>query len=236
MENVAAFNKDVQENGGYRYTSNASFSSIVSNKRITDATLALIPESAATAIDIGCGDGTYTNDLKEALPHVFFAGLDLASQAIAAAKNRYPHVGFVVADLLDSGRLPRMKFDVAILRGVIHHLRDGARGIRNAGLLSDRLIIVEPNGNNPILKLIEKLSPYHIEHEEQSYTSAQLVQWCEESGNRVVNVDFIGFVPFFFPTALAKVIHFMQPLLEKVYLLKKYLSAQVVIACEKSKK
>ena len=228
-KNVSEFNKDVKENEGYRYTTNAPFSSIVANKRMTDATIAFIPKSVKTLIDIGCGDGTYTNDLKQILSDIHYTGFDPASDAIEIAKKKFSGIEYIVGDLLNKETFPKKKYDVAIIRGVIHHLPDAAKGIANAVELSDNIIIIEPNGNNPILKYIEKNSQYHIEHEEQSYTSNQLVAWCEAAGYKVSKVDYVGFVPFFFPTLLAKIIYFFQPFLELIHPLKKYFGAQIVI-------
>lgn len=232
--NVAEFNADVKENDGYRYTTNAPYSSVVANRRMTDATVAAIPAGAATAIDIGCGDGTYTHELKLRLPGVAFTGFDPASDAIAIARRKFPGTDYVVGDLLDVSTFPARRFDVGILRGVIHHLPDAALGIANATRLSDRIVLIEPNGNNPILKWLERHSKYHIDHEEQSFTDEQLAEWCRKARYRVVEADFIGFVPFFFPAVPAHVIHFFQPLLERIPPLKKYFGAQVVLVCEKA--
>ena len=231
--NVSQFNADVMANDGYKYTTNAKYSSVVANRRQTDATVEAIPAGTATVVDVGCGDGTYTHDLHARLPSLRFTGFDPASEAIAMASRKFPGVEYVVADLLDASTLPDRKFDVAIVRGVIHHLPDAKLGIANSAKLSDRVVIIEPNGNNPILKWLERNSQYHIDHEEQSFTDRQLAEWCQQAGLVVRDVDFIGFVPFFFPTLPARIIHFLQPLLERIQPLKKYLGAQVVLVCER---
>ena len=231
--NVQEFNHDVKENDGYKYTTNAPFSSIVANRRMTEATIAFIPKDTKSILDIGCGDGTYTNYLKVVLPNMDFTGFDPAADAIEIAKRKYKDINYIVGDLLNEATFPTEKYDLSIIRGVIHHLPDAYTGINNCGKLSNRVLIIEPNGNNPILKMIEKKSKYHIEHEEQSYTSKELMAWCEKAGLKVKRVDFIGYVPFFFPTVLSKIIYFFQPLLEKIYPLKKYFGAQIVIYCEK---
>jgi hypothetical protein len=93
--------------------------------------------------------------------------------------------------------------------------------------------IYNPNGNNPILKLIEKLSPYHRRHEERSFSSRTLKKWCKEAGYEVERLNYVGFVPFFFPALPAKIIYFFQPFMEKIYPLKKYFGAQIIILCRK---
>ncbi|MDB5106088.1 MAG: Methyltransferase type 12 [Fibrobacteres bacterium] len=231
--NVSEFNADAKENGGYRYTTNAPYSSVVANARMTDATVAAIPEGTSTVIDIGCGDGTYTHDLKSRLPGIAFTGFDPAAEAIGIAKRKFPGIEYVMGDLLDASTFPDRKFDVGVIRGVIHHLPDAALGIRNSARLADRIVLIEPNGNNPILKWLERNSRYHIEHEEQSFDDRQLSAWCREAGLAVIRLDYIGFIPMFFPALPARLIHFLQPLLERIGPLKKYLGAQIVIVCGK---
>ena len=231
--NVSRFNADVKENDGYKYTTNASYSSYVANLRQTDATVAAIPSGAKTVIDIGCGDGTYTHELSVRLPGLDFTGFDPAAEAIGMARRKFKGVEYLVGDLLDVATFPDRKFDLAVVRGVIHHLPNAALGIANAGKLGNRVLLIEPNGNNPILKWLEKNSRYHIEHEEQSYTEVQLGDWCRQAGYTVKRVDFIGFVPFFFPTFPAQVIHFFQPMLELIPPLKKWFGAQIVMVYER---
>jgi SAM-dependent methyltransferase len=234
-KNVSEFNSDVLENGGYRYTQNAPYSSIVSNKRITDETEFILRKIAnvKSVIDIGCGDGTYTAELKQRLPHINFTGFDPASDAIQLAGTKYADCQFIVGDVLNSATFPNAKYDVAIIRGVIHHLPTQSLAVKNAALLSDRVLIIEPNGNNPILKWIEKNSEYHVQHEEQSFTSDFLQGICTENGLTVKRLSFIGFIPFFFPTLLSRIIYTFQPVLELIPLLGRYFGAQTVILAEK---
>lgn len=230
-QNVSEFNSDVADNGGYRYTQNAPYSSIVSNKRITDKTESVICNlgNIKTVIDIGCGDGTYTNELKQRMPEINFTGFDPAAVAVNLAGKKFPDCNFLVGDILNTGTFPNRKYDLAIIRGVIHHLPTQSRAVKNAALLSDRILIIEPNGNNPILKWIEKNSEYHVKHEEQSFSSAFLENICTENGLQVKHLSYIGFVPFFFPEVPARIIYFFQPLLELIPFLGKYFGAQTVI-------
>ena len=230
--NVDKFNDDVTTHGGYQYTTNATFSSVVANQRITEAIVSRVPKGARSIIDIGCGDGTYTAELVRFFPDTEICGMDPAADAVALAKCRTPSVTFAVANLLEPETLPRRMFDVGIIRGVIHHLPNGPLGIINAARISKTLIILEPNGNNPILKWIEKLSQYHIEHEEQSFTACELDTWCRTAGYGQVQIDYVGFVPMFFPTLPTKIIRFFVPLLERIYPVKKYFAAQIVLTCD----
>jgi 2-polyprenyl-3-methyl-5-hydroxy-6-metoxy-1,4-benzoquinol methylase len=77
------------------------------------------------------------------------------------------------------------RFDCIVLRGVLHHLPDPARAIAGLAAFGGTIIVLEPNGNNPVLKLLEKYSRYHIEHEERSFTPALIRSWLVAAGFRV---------------------------------------------------
>jgi SAM-dependent methyltransferase len=232
--NVTAFDDDVAKNEGYLYTTHPTYSSQVANDRLTEAVLENIGDRTRTLIDIGSGDGTSTNDLFHRHPNLTITGVEPAARAVAVAQERFPGVTFCVGSILDRDTLPSATFDLALLRGVLHHLSDPGLAIANAARLSSRVLIIEPNGLNPILKVIEKRSVYHVEHEEQSFAPSLLRQWCADAGLTVIKQTFAGFVPFFFPTGPAKVIHFFRPLLERIPIINRYFSAVVVIVAERT--
>lgn len=232
--NVAVFEQDVADNLGYLYTTNARFSSQVANQRMTEAVLKRLEPQHKKVLDAGCGDGTYTYALKSARPDLEIAGYDAAAGVVQFASERFPEIRFFVADMLRPETFPNQEFDTVVIRGILHHLSDPAAALKHCNRLTNRLVLIEPNGNNPILKVIEKVSPYHLQHEEQSFSSGALKRWCREAGYSVVATEFIGFVPFFCPTLLAKLIHFFQPFLERVPLLGRFFGAQIVLVCEKN--
>lgn len=228
-QNVNVFNRDAASNDGYQYTTNAPFSSMAANRRLTIATVERIGPAVKTVLDLGCGDGTYTAELKSKFPAVRFVGIDAAAAAIAGANRKHPEVDFRVADALRYETYPQERFDLAIVRGVLHHLPDPRQALKNLMRSADEVLVIEPNGNNPILKVIEIVSPYHREHEEQSFSSSALRRWAEEAGGEVLSLDYVGFIPYFFPTVPAKVIYRAQPTLERVPLVRQVLSAQIVM-------
>lgn len=236
-QNVAKFNDDVAEFGGYEYSNDqATYSSIVANGRINDAIVQVIDRigNVRSVLDAGCGDGSSTAELKERLPQIDFTGFDPASNAIELAMSRFPSCSFRVGDALDTSSFPVGRFDLVLFRGVLHHLPDLQQAIDNAARVTDCILIIEPNGNNPILKWIEKHREYHIEHEEQSFASRHLQNLCLDAGLEVRHLSFVGFVPFFFPTFPARVIHFFQPFLEHVPGLAMYFGAQIVLLAQRA--
>jgi len=235
-KNVSQFDQDVVANKGFVYTTNLRYSSIVSNKRISDEVSKNISQNTEIIFDAGCGDGTYTQEIKNNFPGSKIYAADPSSEGIKIAAARHPGIDFFVMDLEDEEAFKRFpaKLDVTVVRGVLHHMSNPEKGIRNLSKITKKIIIVEPNGNNPLLKIIEKTSKYHIEHEEQSFSSATLKRWCTENGFTNIKIKYIGLVPFFFPTVLAKVIHFFQPLVEKIPLVNKYFCAQIVLTSNQS--
>ena len=165
----APFNSDVDRLGGYVYTSNGRLSSQLANDRLTDAALQATNLSGKTVLDIGCGDGTYSLELYDRGRPTFLHGVDAADAAIGAAEQRIGsrRMQFSVGSAYD---LPfaANSFDVAQIRGVLHHLDRPEAALDEALRVARRIVVIEPNGYNPVLKLLEKFSRYHIEHRERS--------------------------------------------------------------------
>jgi SAM-dependent methyltransferase len=234
-KNVEEFNKDVLENQGFIYTTNLKFSSIVSNKRISDEVKLKIAPGTKTIFDAGCGDGTYTQEIKNNFPDAHVLAADPSNEGIRIAQGKYQGIDFFILDLENNKAFDRFQniIDVTVIRGVLHHMNNPVNGIQNISRITKKIIIVEPNGNNPILKVIEKTSKYHIEHEEQSFSTKTLKKWCLDNGFENIKVTYIGLVPFFFPTLFAKIIYFFQPLVEKLPIINKYFCAQIVLTANK---
>lgn len=76
------------------------------------------------------------------------------------------------------------------------------------------MIIHEPNGNNPGLKIIEKTSRYHIGHHEKSYGTRQMKRWLGAAGAAVAYSKTAGFVPMFCPDWLARAMKVIEPAVE----------------------
>ena len=87
---------------------------------------------------------------------------------------------------------------------------------------------MEPNGYNPVLKVIEKLSRYHVEHEEKSYSPRRVAAWFERCGARVEAERYIGLVPMFCPDLLARLLKSFEPLVERTPLLRRIACGQYV--------
>jgi 2-polyprenyl-3-methyl-5-hydroxy-6-metoxy-1,4-benzoquinol methylase len=225
------FARDAREWGRYGYTKDR-LSSRTSNQRINAAMFGFNLLDGKSVIDVGCGDGTYTADLF-AGGAVSVLGVEPGAEAVEVAIHRSALAGgkvpeFQVCNAYDLEGLERT-FDVAVLRGVIHHIPDPLRGIRQVCKVARDVLVVEPNGYNPVLKIIERVSPYHREHQELSYTRAALVRWFAEAG-AVLRADaYIGLVPFFCPDWMVAPLKALEGIVEALPVARTLMCGQVVM-------
>ena len=214
---VKAFSADAAANDGYIYTTNAPLSSRLANRRLTDATLDLADFEAKRVIDIGCGDGTYGREILDLANPAVIAGIDPAEEAVRIARRKAEEPRLVFS-ASSAYTLPCAddSFDIAYLRGVLHHMTRPVEALGEALRVAPLVVVIEPNGYNPGLKLIERCSKYHIEHGEKSYAPRTLDRWVAGLGGRVVDRQFVGLVPMFSPDWMARAMKRAEPGLERL--------------------
>lgn len=216
-----AFDRDVAQFGSYLYTRDDR----LSTRLATGRGLTMVAETGEFAgrrvIDIGCGDGHLSVRLCDAARPAAMTGVDVAERAVEAARERAGDrpMTFRVGSAYDLP-IASDSADVALFLGVLHHLDEPARAIREGFRVAPTVVIYEPNGYNPGLKVIEKVSSYHREHEEKSYPAAHLRAWLQGAGGQIVHERFGGFVPMFAPSWLARTMKLAEPLVERTPLRK----------------
>jgi len=212
---VDPFNADAASNAGYRYTTHASLSSQLANRRLTEASMAVAEFGGRRVIDIGCGDGTYTAELIDIAGAAHVTGLDPALAALTVARGRVGHRPITLA-AASAYALPYREgsFDVAHLRGVLHHMDHPGDALAEALRVASVVVVIEPNGYNPALKLLERYSTYHVEHGEKSYPPRRLDRWIDQHGGQVQKRLYAGLVPMFCPDWMARVLKGAEPLFE----------------------
>ncbi|MDQ7781619.1 MAG: class I SAM-dependent methyltransferase [Desulfomonilaceae bacterium] len=215
VSNSEAFRKDARRKGGYQYTTDPSLSSVLANRRLSQATLEIADFTNKRVLDIGCGDGTYTSELYDHGGPSELVGIDPVAEAVEVARQRggRRHLTWVVGSTYG---LPftRNRFDIAYLRGVLHHLDHPKEALREAFRVARCLVVIEPNGYNPGLKLLERFSPYHVEHGEKSYCPGKVDSWIRSLGGSVKKRRFVGLVPMFCPDWVAGSLKRIEPALE----------------------
>lgn len=236
--NVGRFDGDVMANGSYAYTTDR-LSARTANARLSECIGQAYDFAGKTVLDIGCGDGAYTVEFP-ALGVREVVGIDPAAEAIAAATERADALGVAGIARFEVGNVYALdpwladgRFDCIVLRGVLHHLPDPARAIAGLASFAGTVLIVEPNGNNPVLKLIERYSRYHIEHEERSFAPALIRSWLRKAGYDIAQSKVVNLVPFFCPDWSVPLLRAAEGPIERLPLLRDIACGQSVIVARK---
>ncbi len=236
-ESREIFNRDVSETGSYLYTSADWLAASVAHARISEAMCAACDISGKRVLDICCGDGAYTVEWFRRAGPSELIGLDMADVAVKAANEKFaahaPRLRFEEGNAYDLSRYEDNSFDVSIIRAALHHMETPQVAVREALRVAPTLVILEPNGHSPALKVIEKVSPYHRAHHEMSYSHRALRKMVEDAGGRVDFTELIGFVPHTCPNALVKVFKALEPLIEKSPVVRHLACAQVLMVAHR---
>jgi SAM-dependent methyltransferase len=93
------------------------------------------------ALDIGCGVGYFSAMLRDLQFQV--TAVDARSENIAEAQKRHPGINFRVADAEDLGPASLGVFDLVLCFGLLYHLENPLRGMRNWRALTGKLLLLE---------------------------------------------------------------------------------------------
>jgi len=237
--NIKKFDNDVKSSGSYNYTQSIKMSAKISNARISSEIAMAINFKEMRVLDLGCGDGAYTVEyaLCGALSVL---GLDPAKRAVQAAISRSRAMGlaervkFKVGDIYHLNTISlNESFDVIVLRGVLHHLEDPELAIKTLSDFNGYIILLEPNGLNPILKILEKVSRYHIEHEEQSFSPKTICNWLKKYDFSIYRKKLLNCVPMFCPDWIAYCAYFFGPVVERLPVIRELGCGQVIIVAHR---
>jgi len=166
-------------------------------------------------LDLGCGDGSFANTI---LARRFRAvdGFDFAETAIrhAQANAINPDTRFNACDItqLDYSQLPR--YDGAFLIGILHHVKQAAPAIiRSLRAVTSRVVVLEPNGDNIIRKLLERTPTYRAAGED-SFHSTAVVGLFEDAGFQSKTWRRLNLFPNFTPRFVFELLRPIEPLVE----------------------
>lgn len=212
---IDPFDADAAGGEGYVYTTGDRFSSRHVLGRHLDLISGIGRLEGRSVIDIGCGDGFSTMRFWDRAHPSRMAGVDPAPNAIKVADQKRGERP-ILFRVLNNNHVPfeNASFDVAIIQGVLHHADDPPAIVKEALRVAREVVMLEPNGLNPALKVVEKVSPYHRKHNERSYTPRRMRGWIESAGGRVAEERFAMLVPIFSPDWLAKALKAVEPVLE----------------------
>lgn len=237
---IAAFNRDALEEG-YQYNrADQRLSTRLAVARRNRAVFAMMQRHmgdtrSVSIVDIGCGDGVASRLLFDTLKPRQITGIDAAESAVALATRNHAVEGRLHFARHDACQLPfaPQSFDLAILRESLHHMEAPDIAIAEAARVARHMLILEPNGYNPVLKVIEKTSRYHIEHGERSFFPHRLEHWVRGAGASVIDSRYTGIIPVFAPDWLARLLGRIEPFFERLLVVRRFYCASVVMWCAK---
>lgn len=237
-KNVGQFDEDVRRTGSYAYTAER-LSSRLANARISRSVAEAYDFRGKSVLDLGCGDGTYALELP-GFGAARVLGIDPAAMAVNAAIEKAKAAGlnavaaFEVGDIYSlAPHIVNGGFDCVVLRGVLHHLPDAPSALNGLAVVAPSIVVLEPNGYNPVLKVLEKFSAYHVAHEERSFSPGQLQRWLEEAGFRVRSSTLLNLVPMFCPDWMASTLRTIEPAVEHLPGIRDLACGQVVLVGER---
>ena len=97
--------------------------------------------SAPSLLDVGCGNGYYSEVFRELVPGVRYTGLDYSEAMVKSAKQRYPRDRFDVGDataLTD----PDGAFDIVFNGVSLMHILDYQRAVSEAARVAGSFLIL----------------------------------------------------------------------------------------------
>lgn len=94
-----------------------------------------------SALDVGCGVGHFAALLRDLQFQV--TALDARPENVAEAQKRYPGIDFRVSDAEEMDIPFLGTFDLVLCFGLLYHLENPLRGMRNLRALTGKLILLE---------------------------------------------------------------------------------------------
>ncbi len=171
--------------------------------------------SNGRVIDVGCGDGAFANQML-ATHYRSVDGIDKSEVAIRRAQAETSNnATFRAVDLVtfEYESLPR--YDAAFLIGILHHVKHATpRIVRALAQRTDKMIVLEPNGNNLMRKALE-FTPSYRAAGEDSFRSKDLITLFEAAGWRPVVWRRVNLFPNFTPGLMYRWLAPIEPRIEK---------------------
>jgi|GEM_PF-1666668 len=166
-------------------------------------------------LDFGCGDGAFANQIL-AGHYRTVDGLDKSEAAIQRAQAESQNgATYRAVDLVtfDYDSLPR--YDAAFVLGVLHHVKAATPDIvRSLARRTNKMIVLEPNGNNLMRKAMEFTSSYR-DAGEDSFRSRELMTIFAAAGWRIEIWRRLNLFPNFTPGFIYRWLAPIEPRIEQ---------------------
>jgi SAM-dependent methyltransferase len=179
-----------------------------------DIAATLSVPASGHVLDLGCGDGAFANQIL-AVHYRAVDGLDKSETAIRRAQAEVRnHVTFRTVDLVtfDYDLLPH--FDAVFVIGLLHHVKHATSDIvRAIARRTGKMIVLEPNGSNPVRKALE-YTPSYRDAGEDSFRTAELRAIFAAAGWRTEIRRRLNAFPNFTPGFICRWLAPIEPHLE----------------------
>jgi len=166
-------------------------------------------------LELGCGEGLFARHfLAPRFKHV--DAFEISSAAVERARSEYAaeNVTFEVRDVVKVEYGPEDYWDGVFLVGFVHHVKNFTPEIiARLARVTSNVIVLEPNGDNLIRKMLE-LSPSYRAAGEDSFNLNRLVDIFQSNGFSLMHKKSINFVPQFCPLWLLPVLRKMEKIIE----------------------
>lgn len=145
----------------------------------------------ARILDVGCGEGYITGEIKRAFPDSDVHGLDYSLSAVRKAHARFPDISFSVGDALQR-HYPEGPFDVVVYNNLWEHVTDPI------GLANRAKEVLRPGGyvivstpsrfrtTNLVRAILGKKPRMMSKHHVTEYTVGQVKEQFAWAGFEVV--------------------------------------------------
>lgn len=94
-----------------------------------------------TAVDVGCGVGHFSNFLHSLGLDVL--GVDVREENVTESRRRYPHLDFRLLNAEEPAMENLGVFDIGLCLGLLYHLENPFRVIRQLGAITSKISIAE---------------------------------------------------------------------------------------------
>ena len=166
-------------------------------------------------LELGCGDGELANEF---LSKYFFSieAHDLSPAGIQRAlSNKKSNTNFYCTDISKLDFSGDQKFDAVFFVGILHHVKANVPAIiEKVEKITDRIVVMEPNGNHLLRKALEMLPSYRKAGED-SFRLFQLRKLFSDIGFEEIYFRRFNLLPNFTPESLFGPMRALESFVEK---------------------
>ena len=143
-----------------------------------------------SVLDVGCGQGSFLEELSTEFPTIRPYGIDISSEAVELAGAKVPKGQFWLLDIEKEGL--EESFDLIVCSEVLEHIPDDVSALKNLYSMTKKYLLVSTVQGR--MRRFEAKEVGHV----RNYALEELVKKTEEAGFKVSRVLQWGF-PFYSP-------------------------------------